>query len=486
MRSIIFSPITYISTCMVLLTGCSKLLEVEPPINTITTEELFVTNKQAEWALAGVYSKMINGGELTTTALRQIGNNYFAAGLSTILGSLSADDLFMLGSTNSVTDLFASQNKLTLSNSSKVDAIWKSAYRAIYDANAVMEGIAASTSSSLSDSVRKQLTAEALVLRAFSFFYLVNFYGDIPLTLSSEFQQTATLPRSPVAKVYDQIKSDLLKAKAVLTADFAIGNNERVRVNKWFAEALLARVYLYTGAYQSAITSASEVINHTGLFAAETDISKVFLANSKEAIFQLKPTSDEPNILNQTPESRQLYNVPPATGTYFPSYGITPELLGAFEANDKRKSLWMVPVPGGFVPAKYKNGAPAQYYTVMRMAELHLIRAEATMLLTPAAKTTAIDDLNILRRRAGVPELDDQLSAGQVIEAIAQERRTELFTEWGHRWFDLKRTGKAEEVLSAISHKQPWLGNYQLLYPIPVGEIGNNPGIIQNPEYNNR
>ncbi len=51
----------------------------------------------------------------------------------------------------------------------------------------------------------------------------------------------------------------------------------------------------------------------------------------------------------------------------------------------------MVAVPSGYVPTKYKNGAPAQYYTVMRMAELHLIRAEATMLLTPAAKCTAIE-----------------------------------------------------------------------------------------------
>jgi hypothetical protein len=467
---------------MMLLSGCSKLLEVDPPINSITTEELFVSNKQAEWALAGIYSKMINGAEVSTTALRQIANNNFAAGLSTILGSLSADELFVNGGVT--TDFFASQNKLTVLNSEKTFGIWKSAYKTIYDANAVMEGIAASESPALSDSVRKQLTAEALVLRAFSFFYLVNFFGDVPLALSAEFQQTASLSRAPVAKVYDQIKSDLLKARSVLTDDFKIGNNERVRVNKWFAEALLARVYLYTGEYQLAINSANEVINHTALFGVETDISKVFLPNSKEAIFQLKPTQDEPAIANQTPESRQLHNVPAPGGSYFPNYMITPELLNAFEANDQRKNVWMVAVPSGYIPAKYKNGAPAQYYTVMRMAELHLIRAEATMLLTPAAKSIAIEDLNILRRRAGVEELNDQLTAEQVIEAIAKERKTELFIEWGHRWFDLKRTGKAEAVLSVIPNKQPWLGNYQLLYPIPQSEILNNSNLIQNPEYN--
>jgi hypothetical protein len=83
-----------------------------------------------------------------------------------------------------------------------------------------------------------------------------------------------------------------------------------------------------------------------------------------------------------------------------------------------------------------------------------------------------------------VEELNDQLTAEQVIEAIAKERKTELFIEWGHRWFDLKRTGKAEAVLSVIPNKQPWLGNYQLLYPIPQSEILNNSNLIQNPEYN--
>jgi len=484
MRRTIFYPIIYASFCIVMLNSCKKLLEIDPPINTITTGELFATNQQAEWAIAGIYSKMINGVELSTSALRQIGNNNFAAGHSTILGGLSADELFKAGNMNDATDLFASQNKLTLFNSSKTASIWKTAYRTIFDANAAMEGIAASTSPSLLDSVRKQLTGEALVLRAFSYFYLVNFFGDVPLVLSSDFQQTAALSRSPVSKVYDQIKSDLLKAKTLLKNDFSAGNNERVRVNKWFAEALLARVYLYTGEYQSAINSANEVINHTALFGTETDISKVFLPNSKEAIFQLKPTNEAAAILNTTPEGRQLNTAPAPGGVYLRNYEITPELMSAFEANDQRKNTWLATVPTGFVAAKYKNVAPAQYYTVMRVAELHLIRAEATMLLTPGAKNSAIDDLNILRRRAGVEELDYLLSAEQVINAIAHERRIELFAEWGHRWFDLKRTGKAEEVLSAIVNKQPWLGNYQLLYPIPPDEISVNSNLNQNPEYN--
>jgi hypothetical protein len=120
---------------------------------------------------------------------------------------------------------------------------------------------------------------------------------------------------------------------------------------------------------------------------------------------------------------------------------------------------------------------------VMRLAELYLIRAEASLLLSAGNKGAAISDLNVLRQRAGLNDLPVTLSAAQVTDAIAQERRVELFAEWGHRWLDLKRTGKASAVLSQIAAKQPWAGDYQLLYPIPATEITNNKNITQNPVY---
>ncbi|HEY0175448.1 MAG TPA: RagB/SusD family nutrient uptake outer membrane protein, partial [Pedobacter sp.] len=69
-----------------------------------------------------------------------------------------------------------------------------------------------------------------------------------------------------------------------------------------------------------------------------------------------------------------------------------------------------------------------------------------------------------------------------LLDAIAQERRVELFAEWGHRFLDLKRTGKATAILGVIPAKQPWDQN-QLLFPIPSSEIQANPGLTQNPGY---
>ncbi len=472
--------------CTAVLGSCKKFLEIPPPITTITTGEIFSNNTQAEWAVAAIYSKMINGMEYEGMA-NPIDKN-FAAGLATMLGAFSADELNVHPGDITSTYSFASQNKLTLLNAGKTNAIWTSAYKVIYDANAVIEGIQASTSKSLIDSVRKQLTGEALALRAFSYFYLVNFYGDLPLVLTTDFNKTIGLTRAPVNKIYQQIKSDLIMAKSQLSNDFSVGNNERVRVNKWFAEALLARVYLYTGEYQDAINSATEVIKQTALFSIEPALSDVFLKNSRETIFQLKPSTDNTMYGNATPEG---YLISTSVGvTLPPVHFISNQLLNAFETNDKRKKEWLKMHSTYYIPDKYKvghgGGSQLEYYMVMRLAELYLIRAEAAVLLSPANKDNAIQDLNVLRRRADVDELENSLTADQVKTAIEHERRVELFMEWGHRWFDLKRTARAHDVLSAIPYNQPWFGDYQFLYPIPAGEIGDNSNLTQNPQYNFR
>lgn len=481
MRKINNLTFLYIAGCLIMFTSCKKLLEISPPRNSITTNEMFTTNKQAEWAINGIYSKMING--VNYNRLNTAGLENFAAGLSTLMGGLSSDEMSIIAGNGGAV---ISENKLTKLNSSQVDMIWETAYRIIYDATAAIEGLEASTSPSLADSVKTQLLGEALVLRAFSYFYLVNFYGDLPLVLTTDFKKTIGISRSPVTKVYDQIKIDLAKALPFLSSDFSVGKNERIRVNRWVAEALMARVYLYTGEYQLAINHATAVIDQPGLFSIEQNLETVFQATSKEAIFQLKPAMEEPVFFGTTPEALMFYQIPGPTDTWEPIYRVSSLLFNAFEPNDKRKINWITSIPGAILPSKYKPNAQISSYTVIRLAEMFLIRAEATVLLTPSAKDNAIDDLNVLRRRAGVDELDKQLTAAQVKDAVAHERRLELFCEWGHRWFDLKRTGAAATVLPAISWKQPWWGNYQLLYPIPGKETSRNNNLIQNPEYDAR
>jgi len=463
-----------------LLVSCNKLLEISEPKNSLTTEKVFNNETQASGAMAGVLTQMINVSAYSA----------FSAGLTNQLGRYSADEL---GTISNPTDNFY-RNAVTAQNT-EANGIWNSAYQFIYGCNGVIEGIAESKSMQLGERVRKELTAEAKFIRAFCYFYLINTFGDVPLVLTTSLAKNTDLRRTPTSEVYAQIISDLRDAANALPADYSAGNGERIRPNKWAAKAMLSRVYLYTGDHANAILEATDVISQGSLYQLETaDLNKVFLKNSTETIWQLQQTTQIDVSGNAVPESVYLLPNPLHTGI---TNDISPSLLRAFDAGDLRKAAWIDSTDfvsgGNSVHArfmyKYKtgphnkvtNGEASEYYMVMRLAEMYLIRGEARVL--SGAISTGIEDINVLRRRADVDLLPTSMGRDQAIAAVARERQAELFGEWGHRWFDLKRTGKAEEVLSAIPAKQPWRGNYQLLYPIPKTELERNRFIVQNPNY---
>lgn len=487
MKTKIFSFCALLS----MATGCKKLVTIDPPIASITTQQVFQADQQAQAAMAGAYTLMING---TSSVSNSIFNN-IGSGLATYLGGLGADELILYSGNDPY-----NMNKLTALTGFYATNAWSGAYKVIYGTNAVIEGIAASTSGNLHEDVRKELTAEAKFLRAFNYLYLVNYFGDVPLVMTVDFNQTISMSRTPVADVYKQIITDLQDAAADLQDDYSAGGGERIIPNKLAASALLARVYLYQGDYVNAEKAASAVISNS-LYMLTDDPNKTFLKNSTEAIWQLKQNTSILSEGTATPEGIEMIPQPLPHNSR-PILFISPQLLSAFEPGDKRRTAWMdstdnsqYAVSNGiyYYPYKYKigssnrvqNGVATEYYMVLRLAEQYLIRAEAAANGAGGGKPAAIADLNIVRERAGLPDLNAGLSDEALAAAIAKERQTELFTEWGHRWFDLVRTKKAHDVLSAIPLKQPWSGDYQLLYPIPIVEIADNHNITQNPGYTN-
>lgn len=476
--------------------ACKKLISVDDPINTITTEGIFSDDATANAAMAGVYSVMING----TNGNRSYDshNSIFSAGLAGSLGALSADELYIPSYLSSTLNYYVF-NRLTAMNAESSVPLWISAYDIIYKANSVIEGIAASKSAALHLDVRKRLTGEAKFIRAFSYFYLCNFFGDVPMVLTVDFNKTINLPRMPTASVYKQIITDLKEAEAALPADFVSENSERVIPNKWAAALLLARVYLYTGDYANAAITASTVINNSA-FSLEPELKDVFLTGSREVIWQLKQTANDPELKNATPEGSRLLPYQKVHHSPAP-FVITDQTLSAFEKGDQRKVVWLdstdyvhdptAPSAISYYPFKYITGIynadanqpQPQYYVVLRLAEAYLIRAEAAAHGAGGGLSAAIKDLNAIRDRADVTNLSDNLSQQDVLKAVAHERRIELFSEWAHRWFDLKRTGQASKELSLIPNKKPWLGDYQLLYPIPLKEIMADHFLLQNPGY---
>ncbi|MBN9284106.1 MULTISPECIES: RagB/SusD family nutrient uptake outer membrane protein [unclassified Flavobacterium] len=443
--------------------SCKKLISVDSPINQLGSDVVYNSDANAISAITGLYSSM------SANATSFVGSG------TTIFCGLSSDELH---NSSSITydDFF--NNTLSSSTSALDLNIWTPAYNYIYQANSIIAGV--DHSKTLGSSTRSQVKGEALLIRAFCYFYLVNFFGDVPLVLSTDYQSNAMLVRSPSSKIYEQITEDLQVSQQLLTVTYPGGN--RGRINLYTATAFLARVYLYQKDWNNAETQSSSVINSSA-YSLVSNPDSVFLSASKEAIWQLIPVPATANTTEGT-------NFIPGSNTV-PNYELTGALLKSFPASDKRKQRWTKTISlagNSFTyPFKYKartaaGVAVSEYYVMMRLAEQYLIRAEAK-----AQKNnlnSAIQDVDKIRQRAGITLLSiitPNISQKALIDSIALERKREFFAEWGHRWFDLKRTDQAHSILGTI--KPDWQST-DTLYPIPKPQMLLNSNLVQNPGYN--
>jgi hypothetical protein len=374
---------------------------------------------------------------------------------------------------------------------------WVPAYRYIYQTNAIIEGIQASTG--IAASAKAKFDGEAKFLRALFYFYLVNLYGDVPFLTTTDYHNNAVATKLNKPNIYSLIVTDLISSENTLPSDYQLSGTERTRANKWAATALLARIYLYEGDWANAEDQASLLLDNNPLFTLDADLNMVFLniaSGNQEAILQWDLNSNAGHY-NATPEGRFI--IPDNPPNNIAHFYISPQLLASFELGDKRKIAWLdstiygTPVSTYYFPSKYKIGQvnatpgilPSELTTVLRLGEQYLIRAEARAQQNQNL-LGAISDLNTIRERAGLADLSLSLNQQQVLDAVAQERRIELFAEWGHRWFDLKRTGKIDDVMNLATPLKgqgtTWK-SYQQLYPIALSELQNDPYLTQNTGY---
>jgi len=444
----------YILILILLTTGCKKFLEIDPLKGSATSDKIFANDQVATSAITGIYSRMVatyTGG--TSSA--------------TLLGGLSSDE--MIGYSAQHIPFYT--NSIFSSNGS-ISTIWIDSFAYIYTANAVLEGLESSTG--VSSTTRKQLEGEARFVRAFCYFYLVNLFGEIPLNLTTDYSVNLNAKKSTVPQIYAQIISDLQFAQNLLAP--AYPTTDRVRPNKWAATSLLARVYLFNQQWELAISSATSVIDQKTVYIMVDDLDKVFLKGSTEAIWQLMPASG-----TNTAEGATFIL------TSSPTYAsLTPLLVNAFETGDNRKNKWVNQFTNAagtyYYPYKYKVKSSAtvtEYSMVLRLAEQYLIRAEAYAKSGNA--TASLDDINLIRKRAGLTVPLTGLNANQCLEEIEKQRKFELFAEWGHRWLDLKRTNRASTVLLPVKGSN-W-SDTDVLYPLPDNELQRNPNLSQNIGY---
>jgi hypothetical protein len=479
-----------------LLSGCEKFVDVDPPENSIGQDNIYEDNMTAIAVLTTLYAKL-GASDLTGAAFQAIPR----------VTGLSSDEFSLWSGANAVNQAYwknsLSAPPTTVTNVTRAGhEMWNACYPLIYTCNAAIEGL--TQSNRLSTNVKNQLLGEARFMRAFFYFYLVNLYGDLPLATTTRYEENKLLSRSSTEKVYELIIADLTESEKLLSNGYLTGalisytgTAERVRPTKWAATALLARVYLYKKQFDLAEAKASEVIGNATLFSL-LPLSNVFLKNSNEAIWQIQPVTSGWNTGDA--QMFDLSTTPKGLRSSKPVY-LSNSQLSAFEPGDVRKTVWVGSYVSGsttyYFPYKYKASTydanitsvdgMTEYRMVLRLAEQYLIRAEARAQQNKIAD--AVADLNALRVRARaaatsdipdpLPALPASISQSQLLTAILRERQVELFSEWGHRWFDLKRIGMIDAVMAVETPKKgggTWETTDQL-YPIPSTDIERNPNL---------
>ncbi|NQX38440.1 SusD family protein [Pedobacter steynii] len=456
--------------------GCREFLKIDPPTNQVDTEKVYANEETAIAAIRGIYAQMMSG----------MG---FASGWSfsvTVLAGRSSDEFINFNSDSERIQF--STNNISPANSALRTYLWQEPYQMIYAANSVLENL--ERSGNLSVQLKKQLEGEAKFIRAICHFYLTNLFGEIPYVLSTNYRVNAAMSANTSVQIYTLLIRDLTDAATLLKDDYISG--ERIRANKWAAIALLSRVYLYNDQWAEAEIEASKIIKEKGLYNLVDDLNGVFLKNSKETILQfVVPVSFGYNT------KEGLTFILSAAPTNTDDVSLSPNLLSSFQPGDERLKKWVgvFENPGGswYYPNKYKVKIGAnpvtEYSMVLRLAEQYLIRAEARIMQSKIA--LGIEDLNSIRERARaiptqdisdpLPPLSLELNKQDAITAVETERRIELFSEWGHRWLDLKRTDRVDAVLSTL--KSPNWERTDALYPIPITELLNASKLKQNPGY---
>ncbi len=376
---------------------------------------------------------------------------------------------------------------------------WFIAYRMILGTNLIienaMEGVDAETD---------QIIGENYFLRGLTSFDLLRFfaksYGEGTNNLGIVNRNTLDVPnitpRSTVGESYDQVISDLLKAESLMSDEESRGVEFASKVA---AQALLSRVYLYMGDEAMAITYADKVINNSvGISLASNGAYLDNFANtqnSSESIFVINFTQIDHRGKNGSIGSMYYDD---GNNNGWGEVFASQSYLNLVRSNPDDIRNELIISTGGT-----KNGYDIHYINkfsgqggivnlaspqYLRLSETYLNRAEAY------AKTGnpngAIDDVNLIRERAGLSggQLYDagSMSAGDVLNAVLEERRLELAFE-GHRSFDLRRNQRNLERNYEGIHTEngdtrlsiPW-NDDRNIFLIPSIEIVTNPEVVQN------
>lgn len=449
--------------------------------------------------LKGEYSSenYFTSSENAVMAVNSVYNSLYGNTLW-IFGDVASDDAVKGGNAGDQADINGINNFSATSDNGVLSSYWKAAYETVSRAN---NAIAYIPAIQMNEALKNQLIGESKFLRAYSYFYLTNIFGKVPLKLKP--QNSASdihVGLSEVTAIYAQIENDLANAAQLLPVSYP---TEKGRVTKGAAYALLAKVQLFQKKYNECLTSIGslEALKQHKLLKKYADLFQCGAEDSTEIIFGLRYLNNTKvslgNSLNvwfaPAIEGGYYFNAP--TDSYVNAFNEKtidnrddPRLDASIGRDGKPwfnnmtfSSSWSEAT--GYLVKKYNENAvdgkaKAQStipYHALRLADVILMKAEAMNELGGAdAQSKATAELNKIRSRANLPNLT-ALNQNTLRIAIQNERRKELGFEF-HRFFDLMRWGKetAEAALGSSGFK--WQ-EPRFYFPIPQSEIDTNQAI---------
>ncbi|KAB7731108.1 RagB/SusD family nutrient uptake outer membrane protein [Rudanella paleaurantiibacter] len=416
-----------------------------------------------------------------------------------IMGDIPSDDMNLLLNNADRIQIWSFQ---TIPTNGVVSQSWQILYQGVNRANTAIERI---PGIQMDENLKKRLIGEAKFMRAFYYFYLVRWWGGVPLMLTEtkSLADGRDVKRATADEVYAQIIKDLTDAETALPDRFTGADLGRATAGS--AKGMLAKVYLQRKDFTNARAKSKEVIDNAakygyGLFDRYADAFAISNKNGRESVFEIQfvgqGTGQGSGMVTYfAPENS------PVTGRGFGSFFPTTEFYNSFDPTDKRRELFINSyVDGGGRTVntfqhfnKYQDPSARAFgdannnFPIIRYADVLLMFAEAENELNgPTA--LALNAANPIRRRAfgfglnATSPVDFTAALGKegFRQRIYDERRWEFNAE-GQRWFDLVRTGRLVSVLKAKGKEN--VQEKHNLFPIPQREIDLNPNLTQNPNY---
>lgn len=487
MKSLKYLAILFLLVSIPLFQGCEDFITREPlsnysnqtlGIDETDLEEQSFSTEEIQSLLQGAY--------------RDFSSEYFQLDYY-IIGDARSDNSHA-GADNP--NMFEIEDWRETATNQVVDRTWGYLYDMVGKSNTVIENIG--EVSGITDTERERILGEASFLRAWAYFDIVRLWGNVPVVtqdisgihagnLDEVYPILYPEPSTP-EEVYEIILQDL----EIAIPRVRVSVSNKGIASRGAANGLAARIHAELGNWQDVIYHSGEVMKEG--YSLLPDFASLWdnsIENSNEAIFEVNYSGFD--VMGNWGASMFI-------GTDWKKFNTpTHDLVNTYEAegDDVRlqETILFADVTGSWSDRqwasshypfvnKYRDTSGHQNFILMRLADIMLLKAEAHANLGQISESMNL--VNEVRARVGL----DAKSANSVEEAkeiVLLERRLELAFE-GQRYFDLKRSGRAIEIMSQLTGADGTQLNYdvaefKLKWPIPQTELDRNIRLVQNIGY---